>query len=87
MNDVCTTTITVGDTVTWKSVLSFHTVTECDATFATCPVPGGFDSGVLDTAVGETFSPTFDAVGDFAYFCASTLSAMPRAFNCVETIP
>ena len=68
MNGVCTTTITVGDTVTWESVFSFHTVTECDATFATCPVAGGFDSGVLD--VGETFSQTFDSVGDFAYFCA-----------------
>ncbi|MCH7809199.1 MAG: hypothetical protein IH863_01300 [Chloroflexi bacterium] len=69
-NGVCTTTITVGDTVTWKSVFGFHTVTECDATYTTCPVVGGFDSGVLDSANDETFSQTFDAVGDVAYFCA-----------------
>ena len=68
MNGVCPTTIAVGDMVTWTMVFGLHTVTECDSTYATCPVAGGFDSGVLED--GETFSQTFDAAGDFAYFCA-----------------
>ena len=67
-NGVCTTTITVGDTVTWDMVLGIHTVTECDSTYATCPEAGGFDSGILEP--GETFSQTFDATGDVAYYCA-----------------
>jgi len=67
MNGVCTTTITEGDTVTWDVVLGIHTVTECDSTYTTCPVAGGFDSGVLEE--GETFSQTFDVVGDYAYYC------------------
>jgi len=67
-NGVCTTTVTVGDTVTWNIVLGIHTVTECDSTYTTCPVAGGFDSGLLEPT--ETFSQTFDAAGDFAYYCA-----------------
>lgn len=67
-NGVCTTTITVGDTVTWNMVLGIHTVTECDSTYATCAAAGGFDSGILEP--GETFSRTFDAAGDVAYYCA-----------------
>ncbi len=67
-NGVCTTTITAGDTVTWNIVLGIHTVTECDSTYTTCPVTGGFDSGVLEPT--ETFSQTFDTAGDFAYYCA-----------------
>ncbi len=67
-NGVCTTTVTVGDTVTWNIVLGIHTVTECDSTYTTCPVAGGFDSGVLEPT--ETFSQTFDAARDFAYYCA-----------------
>ena len=68
MNGVCTTTITEGDTVIWTMVEGIHTVTECDSTYTTCPVADGFDSGVLEP--GETFSQTFDAVGDYAYYCA-----------------
>jgi len=67
-NGVCTTTVTAGDTVTWNIVLGIHTVTECDSTYTTCPVAGGFDSGVLEPP--ETFSQTFDTAGDFAYYCA-----------------
>ncbi len=67
-NGVCTTTVTIGDTVTWSIVLGIHTVTECDSTYTTCPVADGFDSGVLEPT--ETFSQTFDAAGDFAYYCA-----------------
>ena len=65
---VCTTAVTVGDTVTWNIVEGVHTVTECDATYTTCPVAGGFDSGLLEAVT--TFSQTFDTVGDVAYYCA-----------------
>lgn len=65
---VCTTTITVGDTVTWNVVQGIHTVTECDATYTTCPVAGGFDSGLLEATA--TFSQTFNTAGDVAYYCA-----------------
>ena len=64
---VCTTTVTVGDAVNWNIVEGIHTVTECDSTYTSCPVAGGFYSGVLQAVT--TFSETFDTVGDFAYFC------------------
>src|SRR5437867_12962923 len=49
-----TTNISVGDTVTWNWVGSLqHTVTQCDATFTTCPSAGGFDSGTQSN--GATF--------------------------------
>lgn len=67
-NGVCTTTITAGDTVIWNIVLGIHTVTECDSTYTTCPVAGGFDSGVLEATT--TFSQTFDTAGDVAYYCS-----------------
>ncbi len=66
-NGVCTTSITAGDTVTWTMVAGIHTVTECDATYSACPVPGGFDSGILQAS--ETFSQTFDTAGEYAYYC------------------
>ena len=80
-NGVCTTTVTVGDTVTWSIVLGIHTVTECDSTYTTCPVAGGFDSGVLEPT--ETFSQTFDAAGDFAYYCAIHPSEMRGVISVV----
>jgi len=64
---VCETTVTAGDTVTWNNVAGFHTVTECDDTFSTCPPAGGFDSGNLLT--GNSFSHTFNSPGAFEYFC------------------
>ncbi len=67
-NGVCTTSITAGDTVTWTVVAGIHTVTECDAAYSACPVPGGFDSGILQAS--ETFSQTFDTAGEYAYYCA-----------------
>jgi plastocyanin len=67
-NGVCTTTISAGDSVTWTVAQGVHTVTQCDSTHTTCPLPGGFDSGLLQTA--QTFSWTFGAAGDFAYYCA-----------------
>ncbi len=80
-NGVCTTTVTVGDTVTWSIVLGIHTITECDSTYTTCPVAGGFDSGVLEST--ETFSQTFDADGDFAYYCAIHPSEMRGVISVV----
>ena len=64
---ICTTTITVGDTVTWDVLETAHTVTECDATYTTCPPTGGFDSGVV--FFGQTFSQTFATVGSYPYRC------------------
>ena len=80
-NGVCATTITLGDTVTWSIVLGIHTVTECDSTYTTCPVADGFDSGVLEPT--ETFSQTFDAAGDFAYYCAIHPSDMRGVISVV----
>ncbi len=80
-NGVCTTTITAGDTVTWNMVLGIHTVTECDSTYTTCPVAGGFDSGILEP--GETFSETFDAAGVYPYYCAIHPSEMRGVISVV----
>lgn len=52
-------TIKVGTKVKWTNSSSkLHTVTE---------VGFGFDSGFLDA--GQTFSRTFEDVGEFEYFC------------------
>lgn len=80
-NGVCTTTVTVGDTVTWNIVLGVHTVTECDSTYTTCPVTGGFDSGLLEPP--STFSQTFDTAGDVAYYCAIHPSEMRGVISVV----
>jgi plastocyanin len=67
-NGVCDTTVTHGSTVTWAmSGQAAHTVTQCDASFATCPPAGGFDSGFLSS--GETFSFTFNSPGTIPYYC------------------
>lgn len=66
-NGVCATTIMAGDTITWSVEGGFHTVTECDGSFATCPPAGGFDSGQL--TVGAQFQQTFDTAGTFYYRC------------------
>ena len=67
-------TINVGDTVTWtvtESIGQGHSVTS-----GTAADPGSdFDSGIGDDANpilkdnGQTFEHTFDAPGEFAYFC------------------
>ena len=68
-NGICETNISVGDTVMWNWVGSLpHTVTQCDATFATCPPTGGFDSGTM-TGAGSTFSQPFNTAGTFPYQC------------------
>jgi plastocyanin len=70
----CETDITAGDTVTWNVVAGSHTVTECSAGFATCPPPGGFDSGIL--VDGQTFVHTFDTPGTYSYRCELHIAEM-----------
>lgn len=67
-NSVCETTVVVGSTVTWQVSGGVHTVTQCDASFTTCPPPAGFDSGLLND--GGTFAQTFNSAGVIPYFCA-----------------
>lgn len=65
---VCTTTITVGDTVTWQNnTLIYHTSTECDSVCGTTPGSPLWDSGLI--APGGTFSRQFNQVGTFNYQC------------------
>ena len=53
--------VSVGDTVTWTNTDSVpHTVTQN-------PSGSGFQSGTI--ASGESFSFTFEEVGEFTYFC------------------
>lgn len=66
-NGVCDTSITAGDTVTWSVTGGFHTVTECDSSFAACPPSGGFDSSQL--VAGGQFQQTFATPGTFYYRC------------------
>ena len=81
---VCESTVTAGDTVTWNNVSGFHTVTECDDSFSTCPPAGGFDSGNLIS--GNTFSHTFPSPGVFAYHCTFHPTDM-RGRITVESAP
>lgn len=57
--DINVLTVKAGTTVTWLNEdAQAHTVTD---------VGGAFDSGLLGK--GDTWSYTFDAVGEFEYFC------------------
>jgi len=67
-NSICDSTVTVGSTVTWQVSSGIHTVTQCDASFATCPPSGGFDSGLLND--GDTFAQTFNTPGTIAFYCS-----------------
>lgn len=63
---------TVGQTVQWTNNDSvFHTVTS--GTLGAADVGKLFDSGLTGptalTSKGKTFEHTFDAAGDFPYFC------------------
>jgi plastocyanin len=69
-NGVCTTTITVGDTVTWHNAatLTSHTSTECDGACGTPTPPSPlWNSGPI--APGGNFSRQFNQVGTFNYEC------------------
>ncbi len=66
---VCTTKITVGDTVAWQNNTAvYHTSTECDGNCGLPNPPGPvWDSGVI--VPGGTFSRQFNQVGTFNYQC------------------
>ncbi|HET9476386.1 MAG TPA: plastocyanin/azurin family copper-binding protein [Dehalococcoidia bacterium] len=64
---VCETTITAGDTVVWSVSSGTHNVTECDASYTTCPTTGGFVSAALSQ--GQQFQRIFNAAGTFYYEC------------------
>ena len=67
---VCQTNLTAGETVRWTLTEGNHTVTQCsDASFSTCPPPGGFDSGLLVEGGGQTYSQTFNTAGIIYYRC------------------
>lgn len=68
-NDGQSTSIGVGDTVTWTQVGFLpHTVSECtDGTFQSCTQ--GFESGNLAGGSGAQFSETFNTAGTFFYRC------------------
>ena len=59
-SSTCTTTVNVGDTVTWD----FSGAT---ATHTTTSASGGWDSG--NVSPGGTFQRTFTAAGSFNYVC------------------
>lgn len=65
---VCTTTIAVGDSVTWQNNTIFdHTVTECDSV---CPgIPGSplWDSGLIPAS--GSYTRQFNVLGTFNYQC------------------
>ena len=65
---VCTTTVSLGDTVTWQNTsLVYHTVTECDGVCTTIPGSPIWDSGLV--APSGTFSYQFNSLGTFNYQC------------------
>jgi hypothetical protein len=65
---VCTTTITVGDTVTWQNNTSvYHTSTECDGVCGTIPGSPIWDSGLI--APSGSYSRQFNTLGTFNYQC------------------
>lgn len=71
IGNVCTTTIQVGDTVTWQNVSdTAHTTTECDgncgAVLPPSPLPI-WDSGPV--APSGTYSRQFNQAGTFNYEC------------------
>jgi plastocyanin len=75
-----TTTVTIGDTVTWNFVASFHSTTS-DATTG----PETWDSGVVLSA-GTMFSHTFTNSGTYPYYCKVHSSAGGTAMNGVVIV-
>ncbi len=74
MSVYCTTTIHVGDTVTWHRVMGTHDVMECGADFSKWSEADGdcmnsdWESPMLNAA-GTDWSHTFDQPGEFFYAC------------------
>lgn len=81
----CTTTVNVGDTVTWTVSAGFHTVTQCDANHENCGGDGFFDSGQLEQ--GQSFSFTFNNPGSYVYYCAFHPSQMEGVVQVVAPTP
>ena len=69
-NGVCTTTITVGDTVSWDfSPSTFvHTSTDCNGDCGSPPFGTAWDSGFVP-GNGPKFQHTFNSAGVFLYYC------------------
>jgi plastocyanin len=73
-NTYCTTTISVGDTVTWQWTEGRHDIVECGANWSkwdnqdeVC-VGTDFDSGTLSSS-NQTWSRSFDTPGEYWYVC------------------
>jgi hypothetical protein len=65
---VCTTTITVGDSVTWQNnTIIAHTSTECDGVCGTIPGSPIWDSGLIPAS--GSYTQQFNVVGTFNYQC------------------
>jgi plastocyanin len=67
--DVCTTTVSVGDTVVWdfSGAQISHTVTACGDDCNRPTAAPVFDSGVMSS--GGTYQFTFTSAGTFNYYC------------------
>ncbi|KAK9712493.1 hypothetical protein K7432_007093 [Basidiobolus ranarum] len=63
--DKSNVTIAAGDTVQWSWLSSTHSVTQGAQQGSCDPMPGGFDSSVLD--VGSNFSVVFSKPGIYYY--------------------
>ena len=68
-------TIKVGDTVTWTNMGGFSHTSTSDT--------GVWDSGILNP--GQSFSHTFDSVGEFSYQCRfhPSMTGIIRVQSCV----
>ena len=75
VSQTSTTTINVGDTVTWMWDDSFHSTTSGACPNGNCAPDGMWDSGVR-TSLPSTFSFTFTTAGTFPYHCSVHLSFM-----------
>ena len=68
---VCSTTIAVGDTVSWdfSSAALPHTSTDCAGDCGSSPFGTKWDSGFVQGG-GATFQQTFNNAGIFLYYCS-----------------
>jgi plastocyanin len=68
--EVCTTTVTVGDTVVWdfSGAKLAHTVTDCGASCMNPTSSQLFDSGVVQGGDGP-YQFTFTTAGTYNYYC------------------
>jgi plastocyanin len=64
--------VVVGDVVTWNFMEGGHTTTSGNS--STCTKDDKWDSGLK--GMGESFSHTFTATGEYPYFCTSHCPSM-----------